>query len=127
MAGKRGRVYVPSVDTAQVAELAGYGLTLREILARLNWEGEVPEALQRVMEQAMARGRALSAATLKEAHYQAALKGSVTAQVHMLNVLNTEEDVTDDFEEENDRTDHQVRVTRTVLDGPRKISKAQEK
>jgi len=91
----------------QAEQWASAGLNLGEILAKLRWRGPMPPALRQAVEQAVRRGRALGAAEVKLARYQAAIQGSVTAQNHCLTEL----------AEDNPSHEHTVQVIRIEADG----------
>ena len=71
----------------EVEQLAGMGLTLPEILASLGHWAPLPEPLRGDLELAVARGRAKGSARIKEAYYNLALEGALSAQKHMLDLL----------------------------------------
>lgn len=74
-------------DLEAVERLAARGLNMEEILVELGWDGPLPPSRKVRIEAAIKKGRALGSAALKQAHYQAALEGKVTAQSHMLSLL----------------------------------------
>lgn len=78
------------IDLEQVEALAACGLTLEQIAVELGIVGAPRPSLRVRMEAAIKRGRAIGSAKLKRAHYQAALKGSVSAQKEMLALLEDE-------------------------------------
>jgi hypothetical protein len=75
------------IDLSSVEVLAGQGLSREQIEAELGIESDLPPALAVRVEVAMKKGRALGAAKIKKAQYEAALGGSVSAQSHMLEWL----------------------------------------
>lgn len=88
--GRKAAPPPPPVEEAapslaqQVARLAARGLDEAEIRVRL----ELPEALdaerERTLAEAFRRGQLLGRAQIKEAQYEAALQGRVTAQTRVL-------------------------------------------
>jgi hypothetical protein len=93
------------LDLAAVEALAAQGLSLDQILFELGVEPELPPSLRVRAEAALKKGRALGAARIKKAQYEAALGGSVSAQCHMLELLQ-------DAESEDEVT---VTVERVVI------------
>ena len=77
----------PGLDLSAVESLAAQGLSLEQILLELGAEAELQPSLKVRAEAALKKGRALGAAKIKKAQYEAALGGSVTAQSHMLELL----------------------------------------
>ncbi len=75
----------------EVERLAARGLTLEQILVQLEWEGELTASQRVRVEAAVKKGRALGSSAIKQAHYEAALSGRVSAQSHMLSILEGEE------------------------------------
>lgn len=75
----------------EVERLAGRGLTLEQILVQLEWEGELTASQRVRVEAAVKKGRALGSSAIKQAHYEAAINGRVSAQSHMLSILEDEE------------------------------------
>jgi hypothetical protein len=88
----------PTLDLDQVEALAGQGLKLEEILAELGCEPPESSELGSRVEAAIRKGRALGAARIKKAQYEAALGGSVSAQSHMLKLFEEARPDDDDFE-----------------------------
>ena len=77
----------PPPDPAQVERLAGMGLTLREILTVLDYAEPLDDAQRTTLQQAVARGRAKGSARIKEATFHQAEGGALSAQKHMLDLL----------------------------------------
>ena len=96
------------IDLAKVEELAACGLTLEQIAVELGISGTPRPSLRVRMEAAIKRGRAKGSAKLKQAHYKAALKGSVTSLKEMLARLEAEE---------SDDEIKPIEVRRVILDG----------
>ncbi len=71
----------------RVEQLAGMGLTLREVLAALEHWAPLTHEDQAQIDGAFERGRAKGSARLKEAHYDVAIGGAVSAQKHLLDML----------------------------------------
>jgi hypothetical protein len=95
------------IDLSSVESLAAQGLSRDQIFAELGVESEPPPTAQVRVEEAMKKGRALGAARIKKAQYEAALAGSVSAQSHMLELL-----------QEAPRSNaHTVTVRRVVIGG----------
>ena len=81
-----------SIDYAEAETLAGQGLNEEQVLAVLGVEGELNAEAEARLEASMRKGRALGAARIRKAQYEAALKGSVTAQSQLLKALQEDED-----------------------------------
>ncbi len=84
------------LDLAAVERLAGQGLTLAEILVELGWEEPLRPSRKVQLEAAIKRGRAKGSAALKQAHYNAAIEGRVSAQSRMLSMLEENNDPDED-------------------------------
>jgi hypothetical protein len=93
------------VDWEHVEELASKGLTLEQIAVEMDWPGLPPPALRTRVDAAIKRGRAKGSAEPKRKHYDAAMKGSVSAQKVMLALLESEEE-----------DDEPVEVEEVILD-----------
>lgn len=77
----------PGMAPALIEAMAGRGLTLEEIASLLDQPlPDDPEGRQ-AMEAAWRRGRLVGLARIKDANYEAALKGGVTAQKQVLDLL----------------------------------------
>ena len=92
---------------AEVLPLAESGLSEEEILAELGWEEALAPSQRAVFEAILKKGRALGRAKLKQAQYQAALKGQVSAQSHQLARMDRETGASPEGEE--------IEVVREVL------------
>ena len=80
---------LPDVATLadDVAVLAAKGLSEEEIRTRLHLPAALDEALEHVLGDAFRRGQLLGRARIKEAQFEAALQGRVTAQTQVLTRL----------------------------------------
>ncbi len=67
-----------------VALLAAKGLSEEEIRTRLHLPAALDDALEQVLGDAFRRGQLLGRARIKEAQFEAALQGRVTAQTQVL-------------------------------------------
>jgi hypothetical protein len=97
------------IDLKQVEKLATWGLTLEQIATQLTLPEPLSASERAGLEAAIKRGRAKGSASLKRAHYQAALHGSVSSLKEMLARLEDEDDA---------ETDEEWVVEEVILDGP---------
>lgn len=79
-------------DAEAVATLAAYGLTAEEILVKLEVPLPLPAGKRKEFAAAIRRGRALGSAKIKQAQFEAALEGRVSAQSHVLSTLGSGDD-----------------------------------
>lgn len=75
------------IPIAQVEHFAGMGLTLQEILAALNHWAPLSGEEKSALDIAIAKGRAKGSARIKEAYYNGAIDGAISAQKHLLDML----------------------------------------
>jgi hypothetical protein len=68
----------------QVSRLAAHGLDEEEIRARLELPARLDEVSEAALREAFRRGQLLGRAAIKEAQFEAALRGRVTAQTQVL-------------------------------------------
>ncbi len=99
------------IDLSLIAAMAGRGLTLDEIASLLDQPLPTDATRRHAVEAAWRRGRLVGLARIKDANYEAALKGGVTAQKHVLDLLR--EPALDDHKEAEG-----VTVVRRMLEAP---------
>lgn len=78
---------VEDAELALIAAMAGRGLTLDEIATLLDRPLSTDPGRCEAVEAAWRRGRLVGLARIKDANYEAALKGGVTAQKQVLDLL----------------------------------------